>query len=137
VADSNGQKLAYAYFEGRAGPAISGQAAHTRRSAADCGQYRQAAGAIAEGVGRRETAGLRRGPFVIIQRRVALVWRRRIMDRTTKILLTLIAAGLWINVAINVGPRVAYAQNCNSQLNSIVDDLGRIQRGTCTNSKIC
>jgi hypothetical protein len=30
--------------------AVSGQAAHQRRGAADCGQHRQAAGAIAEAV---------------------------------------------------------------------------------------
>jgi hypothetical protein len=35
-------------FRGRAGPTLSGQAAQQRRGAADRGEYRQAAGAIAQ-----------------------------------------------------------------------------------------
>jgi len=45
--DHNGQQLAYAISRMSLGPAISGQAAHQRRGAADCGEYREAAGAIA------------------------------------------------------------------------------------------
>ncbi len=55
------------------------------------------------------------------------------MDRMAKVLLALIAAG---PITI-IGPKVAYAQDYSRALASIVDDLGRIQRGTCTNSKIC
>lgn len=55
-----------------------------------------------------------------------------------KVLLALIAAGLWANLAITIiGPKIAYAQDYSRELASIVDDLGGIQRGTCTNSKIC
>ena len=60
------------------------------------------------------------------------------MDRMTKILLALVAAGLWANFATTIiGSKVAYAQDYSRQLGSIVDDLGRIQRGTCTNSQLC
>ena len=45
--DRDGQKLAYAYFEEEPRAAISGQAAHPRRGAADCGEHRQAAEAKA------------------------------------------------------------------------------------------
>jgi len=42
-----GQALAYFYFEGRAQPAISGQAAHPRRGPPHGGELRQAARAAA------------------------------------------------------------------------------------------
>jgi len=48
VRDHDGQQLAYVYFEEEPGLAIGRQAAHPRRGAADCGQYRQAAGAVAQ-----------------------------------------------------------------------------------------
>jgi hypothetical protein len=44
--DSSGQKLAAVYYEEEPGPAISYQAPHPRRGAADCSQYREASGAI-------------------------------------------------------------------------------------------
>jgi hypothetical protein len=48
VRDANGQALSYVYFEDEPGQALSRQAADPRRDAADRGQYRQAAGALAE-----------------------------------------------------------------------------------------
>jgi hypothetical protein len=56
------------------------------------------------------------------------------MDRTTKVLLGLIAAGLWANV-VAAQLRPAFAQDVD--LSTIEDDLHRIARGTCLNSKIC
>jgi hypothetical protein len=38
VKDASGQKLGYFYFEGEPGLAVSGQASHQRRGAADRGQ---------------------------------------------------------------------------------------------------
>jgi hypothetical protein len=57
------------------------------------------------------------------------------MDNFTKLLLALVAAGLWANVAIEL-IRPAYAQDANL-LRNIESELGKISRGTCTNSKIC
>jgi hypothetical protein len=44
VRDQDGQQLAYVYFRGRAGAAISGQAAQQRRGTADRGQHGEATG---------------------------------------------------------------------------------------------
>ena len=44
VKDGAGQKLAYVYFDN---PRAAPRTAHPRRGAADRGQYRQAAGAVA------------------------------------------------------------------------------------------
>ena len=70
------------------------------------------------------------------------------VDHATKALA--IAVGLWINVAsswlrpVPVLAEVAAAQNetqclilMQASLDSIQGDVGRIQRGTCSNSKIC
>ena len=68
------------------------------------------------------------------------------VDRTTKILLALIAVGLWANAVLPLlHPKVAAAQN--SQLESIdtslsriyhdVHNLADIEDGTCRNTKIC
>ena len=63
------------------------------------------------------------------------------LDRTTKALLLAIAVGLWANVLSGwLQPVSASAQGLSS-LESIATDIqsnvGRISRGTCTNSKIC
>jgi hypothetical protein len=51
VRDHNGQTIAYIYYEDELRPgAISGEATHQRRGAADRGEYRQAAGVIADAV---------------------------------------------------------------------------------------
>jgi hypothetical protein len=50
VTDSAGKKLAYIYFEEEPERRVGGKIAHQRRGSADCGEYRDAAGTIAEAV---------------------------------------------------------------------------------------
>jgi hypothetical protein len=68
------------------------------------------------------------------------------MDKTTKLLLAVIALGLWANVMISLvrpQPVVAQDQTLSSiddhlqRIESGVSSLERIARGTCTNGKIC
>lgn len=55
-------------------------------------------------------------------------------DRSTKILLAVIAAGLWANVvALQVRPATADA----SLLRSIDNHLANLTIGTCINRKLC
>jgi len=57
-------------------------------------------------------------------------------DKTTKLLLALIAAGLWLNAASSlIRPTSAGAQSY--ELQKIQRDLDSIGRGTCLNNKIC
>jgi hypothetical protein len=59
------------------------------------------------------------------------------LDRSAKFILVLIAAGLWANAlttAFKITPARADAE---SYLSSIDSNIGRIARGTCTNSKLC
>ena len=63
-------------------------------------------------------------------------------DKTTKALLLAIAIGLWANVASQwLRPVTAHAQSettlRNITLGNIENDLHRIYKGTCLNSKIC
>lgn len=61
-------------------------------------------------------------------------------DRTTKGLLFAIALGLWVNVVgtwIRPTPVHAATQDYAMELSTISSYVGRIARGTCTNSKIC
>jgi hypothetical protein len=62
-------------------------------------------------------------------------------DTTTKIILVVIALGLWANVAIPLMKPVpvrAFDDNDIGRLvRSMEGDLSRIQRGTCANGKIC
>lgn len=64
-------------------------------------------------------------------------------DTITKALLLAIALGLWAN-ALNpwIRPVTVWASHeglseIYSVVSSMQSDLGRIQRGTCTNDKIC
>ncbi|SEF12823.1 hypothetical protein SAMN05444161_8832 [Rhizobiales bacterium GAS191] len=58
------------------------------------------------------------------------------IDRSTKILLTAIAVGLWANLAVGFfRPAPAIAQV--SELSGIATDLRGISSGTCNNRKIC
>jgi hypothetical protein len=66
------------------------------------------------------------------------------IDRTSKVLLSLIALGLWANLALYVVhplPAIAQFQDQpRSQLQAleiIVHDLGAIAGGGCANQKIC
>lgn len=60
-------------------------------------------------------------------------------DRTTKLLLAIIAAGLLLN-GLNpwlLAIPARAAVEIDSAVTQIQGDLSRIQRGTCSNSKIC
>ena len=63
------------------------------------------------------------------------------VDRTTKIILVVIAAGLWVNAAGNV-IRPAQAQNDQSsfianEVTLIATEVIAIANGSCRNGKIC
>jgi hypothetical protein len=58
------------------------------------------------------------------------------MDRTGKIILAVIALGLWVNIAVVVSrPQPATAQSYD--LGNIEHDLHAIYTGNCSNEKIC
>lgn len=57
------------------------------------------------------------------------------LDRSTKILLAAIAAGLWLNAATTL-IRPAAAQD-TSALRSIARDITSITTGICANQKLC
>ena len=60
------------------------------------------------------------------------------IDRTAKILLFLIAAGLWANVLLKPAARAANArQDYTHVLGSIAGNVADIASGVCTNQKIC
>ena len=65
------------------------------------------------------------------------------MDRTTKILLAVIAAGLWTNIGVSVfRPVAAFGQSSElsdiaSAVSSITLDLSDISVGKCGNKKLC
>jgi len=57
-------------------------------------------------------------------------------NKTSKILLTIIALGLWANLLVGLfGPRIAAAQSV--ELTNIQANVFAIATGTCTNKKIC
>jgi hypothetical protein len=62
-------------------------------------------------------------------------------DKTTKIILIVIALGLWANIAVPLlkpDPVKAFdVDDIERLVKSLENDLGRIQRGTCSNGKIC
>ena len=69
-------------------------------------------------------------------------------DRTTKVLLALIAMGLFLNAIVPFvqpavvqaqAPGIIAAQNRQTALviNRIYDELARISNGSCRNDKIC
>jgi hypothetical protein len=58
------------------------------------------------------------------------------IDRTTKILLGLIAAGLWLNFASTVVHK-ASAEVDEYYVRAIRNDLQSIHDGKCRNPKIC
>lgn len=62
------------------------------------------------------------------------------IDRTTKILLGIIALGLWANAIVPLyQPVTAIAQGTGLErvVQTIASDLDSIERGRCRNSKIC
>lgn len=59
------------------------------------------------------------------------------MDKTTKILMAAIAAGLWANAAANfITPATAQTPPGDA-LRSIAMSLNSIATGICTNQKMC
>jgi hypothetical protein len=59
------------------------------------------------------------------------------LDRTTKLLLLMIALGLWLNA---IGPFVhvkKVSADSDTALQSIADDMSKISKGLCLNNKIC
>ena len=60
------------------------------------------------------------------------------MDRTTKILLALIAAGLWANALMPiVKVNSAFAQDASSYLRNIDLNIRGLTNGVCLNAKLC
>lgn len=59
------------------------------------------------------------------------------MDRTTKIVLGLIAAGLWANAALQLRAIPAHAQDANFHLSSIDNKIGSLVDGVCINRRLC
>lgn len=61
-----------------------------------------------------------------------------LIDRSTKIILLLIASGLWVNAigsALKTSP--AHAADSDVWLMSIDSNIAKLARGTCTNGKLC
>lgn len=61
-------------------------------------------------------------------------------DRSTKIILVVLAAGIWANVAVALRPIPSQAQTdmlIYSLLNQVNLNVARLANGTCTNSRIC
>jgi hypothetical protein len=57
-------------------------------------------------------------------------------DRTTKLLLALIAIGVWANLAfLLLRPNPTISQS--EMFNRLSLDVGQISTGYCTNKKIC
>jgi hypothetical protein len=59
------------------------------------------------------------------------------IDRTSKIFLALIAAGLWANLAGPFLRPVSAEQDYTGLLINIGEDLRAIKKGICSNPKIC
>jgi Na+-transporting NADH:ubiquinone oxidoreductase subunit NqrC len=60
------------------------------------------------------------------------------MDRTTKILLTALAASLCVNAALYIlRPAQATTTELEQQLTTIKEAVVAIHNGTCPNHKIC
>lgn len=58
------------------------------------------------------------------------------LDRTTKILLGVIAIGIWLNIGVSVfKPSSAVAQS--GEVGAIAGYVAAIAKGTCANQKIC
>lgn len=59
-------------------------------------------------------------------------------DRATKILLALIAFGLWANALVPVlKPLPAHASDTERLLSRIDDNINDIARGYCSNKQLC
>jgi hypothetical protein len=60
------------------------------------------------------------------------------MDKTSKAILAVIAAGLWANAAVTMlKPTLAHAQDAGPILYQIQTSVMSIANGVCTNRKLC
>jgi len=59
------------------------------------------------------------------------------IDRTTKLLIAFLAAGLWPNAVIPLLKSTPAQADADSYLSSIDTNIGRLARGSCTNAKLC
>jgi hypothetical protein len=61
-------------------------------------------------------------------------------DITTKIILAVIALGVWVNAFMSSERQVAaqqIAQHTDSNVSDIADNISRIADGVCQNHKLC
>ena len=59
------------------------------------------------------------------------------VDRTTKVLLLMIALGLWLNALSPLLYVKKVSADSDSALQSIASDISKISGGLCLNNKIC
>ncbi len=59
------------------------------------------------------------------------------VDKTTKLLLLMIALGLWLNAISPLLYVKKVSADTDSALQGIADDISKISKGTCLNSTIC
>jgi hypothetical protein len=58
-------------------------------------------------------------------------------DRTTKVLLLMIAIGLWLNALSPLFYAKKVSADTDSALQGIADDISKISKGLCLNRTIC
>jgi hypothetical protein len=59
------------------------------------------------------------------------------VDRTAKLLLALIALGIWADLGLTVFRAMAPVLDYRTALMSISNNVGQIAHGNCSNAKIC
>jgi hypothetical protein len=59
------------------------------------------------------------------------------VDRTTKLLLLMIALGLWLNAVSPLLFAKKVSADSDSAVQSIADDMSKISTGRCLNRTIC
>ena len=59
------------------------------------------------------------------------------IDRTTKLLLLMIALGLWLNAVAPLFYAKKVSADTDSALQDIANDMDKISSGLCLNSTIC
>jgi hypothetical protein len=59
------------------------------------------------------------------------------IDRTTKLILAFLAAGLWANALVPAFKSTPARADTYSYLSSIDSNIGKIAHGSCSNAKLC
>jgi hypothetical protein len=59
------------------------------------------------------------------------------MDRTTKILMMVVAAGLWTNIGVSLLRPSSAKADAEQYPGRIYNSVAAIANGACTNRKIC